>query len=344
MKPEINKPYLLEKLQEIVSIPSPTGFCGGVIDHCEKLAQGLGYSFARNQKGNGLIEVEGEDNSYGVAVFVHVDTLGAMVRSINGDGTLRVSTLGGNMFATLDGEYCAIHTRAGKIYTGTVLSTSPAVHVFKDAHTAERCEDTVMVRLDELVFSKADTEALGIETGDFICIDPKFQVTPSGFVKSRYLDDKGSTACIFAILEHWKRTGTKPKHRTLFVLSTYEETGHGGSNIPAWANEAIAFDMGCVGLDLAGHETKVSICPKDSGGPYDYGMTGRLIEIAKELELQYAVDIFPMYGSDAGAALRAGWDIKAALVGPGVGASHGMERTHIDGLVNATQLVLAYLG
>lgn len=343
MNTTINRDYLLEKLEEIISIPSPTGFCGDVIEACASLARGLGYKAWLNQKGNCHIEVEGEDNSYCVGVLTHVDTLGAMVRSINSDGTLRITTLGGNMFATLDGEYCKIHTRAGKVYTGTLLCTSPAVHVFPDASSLARKEETMMVRLDEEVFCAADTEALGIVTGDFISVDPKFQVTPSGFVKSRYLDDKGSTACVFAILEMFRRSGIRPKHKTVFIITTYEEVGHGGSNIPDFINEVIAFDMGCVGADLAGHETKVSICPKDSSGPYDYGMTGRLIELAKAHELSYAVDIFPQYGSDASAALRAGYNVKAALVGPGVGASHGMERTHIKGLESATTLVFAYL-
>ncbi len=343
MKVDINRDYLLKALESIVSVPSPSGFAMKAVECCESMASELGYPSWRNRKGNLCIKVEGERHDRCIGVFTHVDTLGAMVRSINADGTLRITGIGGNMFGTLDGEYCLIHTRGGKTYTGTILCKSPAVHVFPDASTLERKEENMMVRIDEIVHSDNDTKALGIGTGDFVSVDPKFTVTPSGFIKSRYLDDKGSTACSFAMMELMRRKSIVPKCDVIFVISTYEETGVGGSHIPPEITEVIAFDMGCVGLDLAGDETKVSICPLDSSGPYDYGMTDRLIELGKKLKLDYAVDVFPRYASDASTALRGGNDIKAALIGPGVAASHGMERSHVSGLENSIKLLMAYI-
>lgn len=340
---EINKDYTVKLLEEIINIPSPTGFCGNVISHIENVAKEYGYKSERNKKGNLIIEIDGKDNSYCVGIPVHVDTLGAMVRSINSDGTLKITSLGGNIFPTLDGEYCTVHTRSGKTYTGTMLSTSPSVHVYKDARTKERTEENIVVRLDEVVTKKEDVEALDIGTGDFISIDPKFTYTPSGYIKTRYLDNKAGTTCALSLMEIFTRYETKPKHKVKIIVSTYEEVGHGCANIPEDIDELVGIDMGCIGLDLACSEHDVSICVKDSSGPYDYDITSRLIELAKSNKLKYAVDVYPMYGSDVSASLSGGNDIKGALIGPGVHASHGMERTHIDALLNTIKLMYAYL-
>lgn len=340
---QLNREFTLKTLEEIVNIPSPSGYCKDVIAHIETIVQKYGYKFEKNRKGNVIIEIEGSDNSYCVGIPVHVDTLGAMVRSVNTDGTLKICTIGGNMYSTLDGEYCKIHTRNGKIYTGTILSTSPSVHVYPDARKKERIEENMMVRLDEVVSSENDVKDLNIMTGDFISVQPKFEITESGFVKSRYLDDKAGTACALSIMEMFKRLNEKPKNKVKIIISTYEEVGHGCSAIPSDIDEMVGIDMGCIGLDLACTEREVSICPKDSSGPYDYDITSELIEIAKNHKIGYAVDVYPMYSSDVSASLKGGNDIRGGLIGPGVNASHGMERTHIDGIENTIKLMYSYL-
>jgi putative aminopeptidase FrvX len=340
---ELNREVMLKTLEELIDIPSPSGYCNNVIAHIETIANKHGYKFEKNNKGNLIIEIEGKDNSYCIGIPVHVDTLGAMVRSVNSDGTLKISSIGGNIFSTLDGEYCKIHTRGGKIYTGTMLCTSSAVHVYPDARKKERIEENMMIRLDEVVSSKSDVEALEIMTGDFISIEPKFEITESGFIKSRYLDNKAGTTCALSIIEIFKRLNEKPNYKVKIIISTYEEVGHGCSSIPNDINELIGIDMGCVGLDLACTEREVSICPKDSSGPYDYDITSKLMEIAKKNNLKYSVYIYPMYSSDVSASLKGGNDIKGGLIGPGVSASHGMERTHIDGMENTINLMYLYL-
>ncbi len=340
---EINKEFTLNLLKEIINIPSPTGYTKNVMNHIEKVVNEFGYKIDSNKKGNRIIEIEGEDNSYCIGIPVHVDTLGAMVRSINSDGTLKITSLGGNMYTTLDGEYCKIHTRNGEIYTGTMLSTSPAVHVYPDAKSKERIEENMMVRLDEVVKNKEDVTKLEIGVGDYISIEPKFTVTSSGYIKSRYLDNKAGTACALSLMELFKRIGSKPKHKVKIIVSSYEEVGHGCSNIPPDIDELVGIDMGCIGLDLSCTEQDVSICAKDSSGPYDYDITNNLINLAKKHGLNYAIDIYPMYSSDVSASLKGGNDIKGGLIGPGVHASHGMERTHIDGITNTVKLIYAYL-
>ena len=273
----VNKEFLLKTAKEILEFNSPTGFCFEIMDKIEAIIKPFGYNFERNNKGCGIITVEGKNNEKTIGMCAHVDTLGAMVRSITPSG---------------------------------------AAHVFEDSKSKPRDEKNMEVRIDEIVNCKEDVEKLGIGVGDFIFIDPKTTITESGFIKSRFIDDKGSVAAIIALLEMMHRENLKPKNTVKIIISTYEEVGHGSASIPSDISEMIAVDMGCIGDDLSCTEYDVSICAKDSSGPYDYNMTTELINLAKENNLSYAVDIYPMYGSDVSAALRAGNDIRGALIGP----------------------------
>ncbi len=309
----------------------------------EEIAKGFGYKFETTRKGCGIITVKGESDEEVIGLSAHVDTLGAMVRSITSDGKLKFTLLGGPIVPTLDGEYCIIRNREGKLYSGTFLSTSPAAHVFEDSSSKTREPKNMEIRIDEVVKSKEDVEKLGICAGDFVFIDPKTTITESGFIKSRFIDDKGSVSCLMGLLELFNREKITPKFTTKIFISVYEEVGHGSSYIPKDITEMIAVDMGCIGDDLNCTEYDVSICAKDSGGPYDYNMTTKLVNLAKENHINYAVDIYPMYGSDVGAALKGGNDIRGALIGPGVHASHGMERTHYNAFENTIKLLHLYL-
>ncbi|MDS0524571.1 M42 family metallopeptidase [Clostridium sp. SHJSY1] len=340
---EINKDYVLMTAKEILEFDSPTGFCYDIMDLIKKKAESFGYQFEATRKGCGIITVPGSSNEKVIGLAAHVDTLGAMVRSVTSEGTLKFTLLGGPIVPSLDSEYCKIRTRDGKIYTGTFLSTSPSIHVYDDCLSKKRDLDNMEVRIDEVVASKEDVKALGICPGDFIFIDPKTTLTESGYLKSRFIDDKGSVACLLGLLELLKRKKITPRHTLKILISVYEEVGHGASYIPNDITEMIAVDMGCIGSDLSCTEQEVSICAKDSNGPYDYNMVTDLINLAKENEVKYAVDIYPHYGSDVGAALRGGNNIRGALIGPGVHASHGMERTHYDGLENTIKLLYLYI-
>lgn len=340
---KMNEQILADYAQQLLGIDSPTGFTQHAIAWIEEQVQALGYTCYRNAKGNLIVEIEGPADQPVVAVSAHTDTLGLMVRAIKKDGKLAFTRLGGPCLPTLDGEYCRIITRQGKVYTGTILSTAPAVHVYKEASSKERSEETMEVRIDELVRNEEDVRRLEIQVGDIIAIDPKTTITPSGFIKSRFLDDKISAAIFLTLLKALKDENVTLPQKTYFLFSTYEEVGHGASWIPGDVTELLAVDMGCIGTDLSCTETDVSICAKDSGGPYDYQMTSRLIELAQAHQLPYAVDIYPFYGSDCGAALKGGNDIRGALIGPGVHASHGMERTHMQGVSAAYMLCAAYL-
>lgn len=339
--------YIVKILEKLVNIPSPSGFTKEIMETIEKEAKRFGFSSFYSKKGGLIIEVPaacGCEEKETLGLTAHGDTLGAMVRSISSQGTLRFVSVGGYMMESIEETYCKIHTRTGKTYTGTILTTAPSVHTYDDARTMERKLKNMEIRIDEPVKNEEDVKALGISAGDYISFDPMFRYTESGFINSRHLDDKASVAVLLAVLKYLSETGKRPDRPVKIAISNFEEVGFGGSWIPEDISEFLAIDMGAIGDDLNGDEYKVSICAMDSSGPYDYEMTNRLIRIAEEKGLDYAVDIFPHYGSDVSAALKGGNDIRGALIGQGVHASHGTERTHIKGLEQTYELVKGYLG
>ena len=343
MRFDIDSKYLLDTFCKIVYTPSPVGYSEKMNPVIDELARELGYSVSFDNNNAAYIRIEGEDKSKTVLLSAHLDTIGLMVRSINSDGTLLIRKLGGGNVASMEGETVTVHTRDGREYTGLFLCKYHSVHVFNEAHTAERNEDTMMILLDQSVRNKADVLALGIQNGDPVSVDPHCQITENGYLKSRYIDDKGAVACCFAALKYLKEQGIKPKYNTVFQFPYYEEIGFGGTYIPDGVTEMVAIDIGLIGPECNGHERGVSICAKDASHVYDYELTGRLIEYAKKADCEYAIDLFKRYGSDAGAARRAGNNVRVGLFGMAVYGSHGVERTHVDGLKATTNLALAYV-
>jgi putative aminopeptidase FrvX len=334
---------ILRYFETLVNVPSPVGYYVQMNPLISRLAKELEASVWYDNKSTAYITLEGEDNSKTVLVGAHLDTVGLVVRCIDADGMIRVRQLGGINYNSLEGETVTIHTRDGRAYTGLMACQSHSVHVFDDARTLERNESTMMIILDEPVSSKAGVNALGIRHGDMISVDPRCQVTPNGYLKSRFIDDKAAAACCFAALKYMKQQGLKPKYRTLFAFPYCEEIGLGGTYVPPEVSEYVAIDIGLIGPGYDGNERKVTICAKDASTPYDYELTNRLIALAEKNGIDHAVDIFYRYGTDANAALKAGNNLRAAAFGMAVYCSHGMERTHIDGLTATCDLLLAYL-
>lgn len=343
MKYQIDGQFVVDCFEALVNAPSPVSYYVKVNPVVERYAEMFGYEVTYDNKHTAYITLEGEDNSRTVMVGAHLDTIGMIVRRIDDDGMIRIRQLGGMNFCSAEGTTVTVHTRDGKEYTGLLTCQSHSVHVFDDARTLSREETNMMIILDERVKSKEDVKALGIQNGDIISIDPGFQFTKSGFLKSRFIDDKAAVACCFGALKYLTENQMKPKYRTILAFPHYEEIGHGGAYVPAEVSEFVAIDIGLIGPDYDGDEFSVSICAKDNSTPYDYELTNRLIEQAKKAELDYAVDIFYRYGTDANASLKSGNNLKAGAFGMAVYCSHGMERTHIDGLANTVNLLLAYV-
>lgn len=334
--------YAVEQIQALCRIPSPTGYTRGVTDYLLKTLTEMGYAPERTVKGTVVCCLGGEGAPLMLAA--HVDTLGAVVRSIKAGGTLRYSQVGGYSTPTVENENCLIHTRDGRVYSGTVQSVHASRHVWGDTGKEPHTTDTTEIVIDEIVRDAAGVKALGIRAGDFISWDPRTQVTASGYIKSRHLDDKASSGVLLALSKAVKERSVVLSRKVSVMFTVYEEEGHGASSLGGQdVLDFLAVDMGCVGDDLNCSETQVSICLKDSASPYNYDLTSQLIQIAQETGVDYAVDVYPLYSSDTATALRAGLEARHALIGPGVFASHGYERTHVKGVEATLRLLMAFV-
>ena len=337
--------YAAEQALALLSVDSPTGFTEMAAEWVQQAFSALGYSAVRTQKGGVLIDLGGSDDNDALLLQAHTDTLGAMVAEVKGSGRLRVAPLGGMNANNAEAENVRVYTRAGRVLEGTLQLCNASIHVNSKYADTKRGFDTVEVVLDENVNSAADTRALGVEVGDIVCFDPRSRITETGYIKSRFLDDKLSVGILLGLAKYMKDNGLVPARRVWVHVTVYEEVGHGGSaSVPSGVTESISVDMGCVGDGLQCTERQVSICAKDSGGPYSYILTGKLIDAAKRAGADYAVDVYPHYGSDVETTLSAGADIRHGLIGAGVYASHGYERSHVDGVYSALQLLAAFLG
>ena len=336
--------YAWEQTTALLAIDSPSGYTWNAAVWVRNAFAVLGFDACITTKGGVIVDLGGKNAEDGLLLEAHADTLGAMVATIKGNGRLKMTGLGGMNPNNAEAENVRVYTRDGKVIEGTAQLCNASVHVNGDYSSAKRSWDTLEVVLDEAVTSAGDTRKLGIEVGDIVCFDPRTRRTASGYLKSRFLDDKLSVGILLGFSKYLKDKGITPERRVWVHVTVYEEVGHGGSaSVPAGITEAISVDMGCVGDGLQCTARQVSICAKDSGGPYSYEVVGKLIEAAKKTGADYAVDVYPFYGSDVEATLRSGVDIRHGLIGSGVYASHGYERSHIDGVLNTLKVLCGYL-
>lgn len=331
------KEEIIKYIKELCETPSPTGYTKRAEKYLIEEFDKMGYKPYQNNKGSVIVPIkEGKD---GLLLSAHIDTLGLMVRSIKSNGRLRVTTLGGFPLNYVEFENVKVFTREEKEFTGVLRLNEPAVHGSREVGEIKRDDTNMEIVLDEIVSSVDEVKELGIKAGDYVFLDPRFRVD-NGFIKSRHLDDKASAGVLMALAKKLKEDNIEVNRPLYLMFTTYEEVGHGAAaGHPEGIKDMIAVDMGVVYDDLETDETKVSICQKDSSGPYNYDLTNELVNIAKENEIDYAIDIYPYYGSDASAALASGYDYRHALVGAGISASHGYERTHENGLEGLFKLL-----
>jgi putative aminopeptidase FrvX len=340
----IDVEYISETLIELLNIPSPTGATDVAIQFLSRKIENLGYQPSQTTKGGLMVAVPGKKEPPR-ALTAHVDTLGAMVKEIKSNGRLKLTPIGSFAWNTVEGEGCQVHIQSGDPIRGSLILTKASGHVHSsEVGKLERKADNLEVRLDARVEDTEGTRELGVEVGDFVSFDPRVEASPTGFIRSRHLDDKAGVVCLLAALKCLKQDALQPDYTTYFHFSNYEEVGHGAAGgFPADLAEIVAVDMAAVGEGQNSDEFHVTICVKDSGGPYHAGLTQRLRRLAEKNDIPFKLDIYPYYGSDAEALWRAGADVQAALIGPGVDASHNYERTHIEALYATVQLIMAYL-
>ena len=336
--------FAWEQAAALLAIDSPSGYTEQAALWVKDAFESLGFKATITVKGGVIIDLGGKDANDGLLLEAHADTLGAMVCQIKGDGRLKLTALGGMRPENAETENVRVYTRDGKVIEGTCQLANASIHVNGSYGDTKRSWDTVEIVLDEDVNSAKDARELGLEVGDIVCFDPRTKRTASGYLKSRFLDDKLSVGILLGFAKYLADNKIAPARRVWAHVTVYEEVGHGGSaSVPAGITEAISVDMGCVGAGLQCTERQVSICAKDSGGPYSYEVVGKLIDAAKKTNADYSVDVYPFYGSDVEATLRSGVDIRHGLIGAGVYASHGYERSHIDGVLNTLKVLCGYL-
>lgn len=340
----ISSDYLIRVLTDLINTPSPTGDTAWAISFVQQELEALEIPSYRTNKGALVAQFNGLRQERPRALTAHVDTLGAMVREIKPNGRLKLAALNGIVWPTVESEGVWVQTRQGRKIRGSIVLTNGAAHVNKEVGTAKRDADSLEVRLDERTSSAEETRLLGIDVGDFVYVDPRLEISESGFVRSRFLDDKACVACALAAFHAMREAGVSPAQRTHFLVSNYEEVGHGGRDgLPDDLAELLVLDMACVGQGLQGDELHCSICVMDSGGPYSRSMIERLEGLADKGGIDLKADIYPYYGSDGTMYWHSGGTAEVALIGPGVDTSHGYERTHVEALIATSELVAEYL-
>ena len=336
--------YMVKQAVDVLDIDSPTGFTKNAAEHIIKEYKKLGFEPKLTTKGGVIVDLGGKDSEDAILVEAHMDTLGGMVCKIKDNGNLELTPLGGFSPNNGEAENCRIYTRDGQVYEGTFQLNDASVHVNDDYKTTAREFKSMEVVIDEEVSSADDTKKLGIMIGDIVAFEPRTRVTKSGYIKSRFLDDKLSVGILLGQAKYLADNKITPERKLFHHITVYEEVGHGAcGTVPEGVTEILSVDMGCIGEGLDCKETQVSICAKDSAGPYNYDVVSNLIQTAKDNKIDFAVDVYPHYGSDADAALNAGYDVRHGLIGAGVYASHGYERSHKKGVENTFKLLINYI-
>ncbi|MDD2205734.1 MAG: M42 family metallopeptidase [Aminobacterium sp.] len=340
----IDMEYVNSLMLELLSIPSVGGDCEEAMARVEEEFNRFNISVSRTNKGALIGTMKGTDDDHHVLIASHVDTLGAIVREIKSNGRLKMLQIGGFAWNSVEGENVLVRTMDGTEYSGSILPYKASIHGFSDeVRDMKRDDDSMELRLDELVKTKEDVLNLGIHVGDLIFFQPRAVITSSGFVKSRHLDDKACVALMFGAIKSLCDEGKMPSRTTHFYVTNYEEMGHGISRIPEKVTEFAALDIGIVTEASASEETAVTILAKDSRTPYDLSFRKRLVALAEKYGIDYRVDVHYRYGSDASIAAIAGFDVNFACFGPGVDATHHYERTHVKAIEETAKLLTAYI-
>ncbi len=345
-EPVIDQDYLLDTLQDLLRIPSPSGMTDRVVERvCQELG-GLGIPFELTRRGairaNLNTSIKGHTSR---AIVAHLDTLGIMVRALKENGRLGIFAIGHWNARFAEGARVTVFASGGQRYRGTVLPLKASGHVYNDEVDNQPSHwDNLEIRLDERSRSLEDLLRLQIHVGDTVAVDPQPEFAENGFINARHLDDKAGVAALLAAAKavtEQNITLPIPCH-LLFTIS--EEVGVGASHIMHQdSSELVSVDNGAIAPGQNTCDFGVTIAMQDSSGPFDWHLTRRLIELCRENGIEHSRDLFRYYRSDAAAALEAGNDLRVGLICFALDGSHGWERTHIDSLHSVARLLAAYM-
>jgi len=342
--PSVDYDYLEETLLQLLAIPSPVGLTDAVVRFAASRFEDLGIPYEVTRRGAIRATLPGKASQPARAVVAHLDTLGAIVLGLKDNGRLAIAPIGHWSARFAEGARVNVYTDRG-LLRGTCLPLKSSGHAFGEAVDAQAVGwDQVELRVDVPASSRADLEAAGLNVGDWIAFDPQTEILPNGYINSRYLDDKAAVAALLAACKAVR------DHRLVLpvevhpLLTITEEVGSGASAaLHGEIAEMVSLDISIVAPGQNSHEHMATICVQDMAGPFDYHLTHKLFELAREQGIPHRRDVFRFYRSDSAAAVEAGNDLRAALIGFGCDSSHGYERTHRDALKALSQLVVAYM-
>ncbi|WP_370327864.1 osmoprotectant NAGGN system M42 family peptidase [Euzebya sp.] len=341
----IDRDYMADLLLRLLEMPSPTGRTDEIMRLLGEEVEALGLPTRLTRRGVLHATLGGARADLKRVVVVHADTIGAMVKAIKPNGRLQVVAVGTWSARFAEGARVQVFTdEPGVSYTGTMLPLKASGHAFNEEVDSQITSwQNIEVRIDERVEDADAVRALGIRVGDFVAVDAQPVITPSGFVCSRHLDDKAGVAAALAGFKAVIEAGVEVPVSASFVCTIAEEVGLGATNLGADVAEALSIDAAVVAPGQHSREDTVNVAMHDMSGPFDYHLTRRMTAMCNHLGIPHTRDLFTYYRSDIAAALEAGAEMRAALIGFGTDATHGWERTHLDGLERIAQLVAGYL-
>lgn len=342
--PHIDYDYLEETMLQLLAIPSPVGLTDAAVRYTAGRLEALGIPYELTRRGAIRATLQGREKQPARAVVAHLDTLGAMVRSLKDNGRLAILPIGHWSARFAEGARLTIFTDNGHL-RGTCLPLKTSGHAFGDEIDTQPVGwEHVEVRVDAAAGSSADLEALGVNVGDWIAVDPQTEILPNGFINSRYLDDKAAVAALLTACKAVRDHDLPLPVDVHPLLTITEEVGSGASAaLHGEIAEMVSLDISIAAPGQNTSEHAATICLQDMSGPFDYHLTHKLITLAREHGIAHRRDVFRYYRSDSAAAVEAGNDIRTALIGFGADASHAQERTHRDALEALTRLVTAYM-
>ncbi|MDH5772369.1 MAG: osmoprotectant NAGGN system M42 family peptidase [Rhodospirillaceae bacterium] len=344
-KPAIDNKYLKKTLESLLSIPSPSGMTEAAVNMVCGELDDMGIPYALTNRGAIKAFIAGKKGAPHRALAVHLDTLGAMVKRLKPNGRLGLVAVGTWSSRFAEGARVLIHSDNGKKYRGTVLPLKASGHTYhKEIDSQPTTWENLEIRVDEACKNADDLWKIGIRVGDFISVDTNFEISDSGYINSRHLDDKAGVASVLTALRALKKAKATPSMNCHILFTTTEEIGTGGAHIiDPEVKELVSIDNGTMAPEQNTCEFGVTIAMQDLGGPFDRPLSMHLIDICRRENLEFSRDVFNYYLSDGAGAQKAGHDLRVALMCFGLDASHGYERVHIKSLQTVAGLVLGYL-
>jgi peptidase M42 family hydrolase len=341
----IDMDYVAGIMRRLLETPSPSGHNDLIVLRaCEELDK-LGIAHQLTRRGAIRATLNERETEADRAIVGHLDTLGAMVKRIRENGRLDVVMIGHWAARSAEGARVTVFSDHGKIFRGQILPLKASGHTFgEEVDKQDASWRNLEIRVDERISSRADAEALGINVGDHVAIDPAPEFTENGFVCSRHLDDKAGVAAMFGAAKAVMDSGIELPVDCHLLLTISEEVGVGASHVlHGDIAEMVSIDNGTVAPGQNSSEYGATIAMQDSSGPFDWHLSRKLIGLCDKHGIEHSRDVFRYYRSDGAAAIEAGNDIRNALVCFGCDASHGYERVHLDSIEAVAKLLALYV-